>query len=405
MKRQNNQSSKFTTFWIGLAVISTLTLGYPALSQQTELDDFILEKMKGDNIPGVSACIVKGDKLVWSKGFGWADVEKKIPMTAESIQNIGSISKTVTATAIMLLWEKGRFKLDDDVNKYLSLEVRNPRFPDVPITFRQLLTHRSSIKDGPAYGESYACGDPTISLKDWIWEYFTPHGKYYDKEENFHIWKPGIDVVPKGPREYTNVGFGLLGYLVEAISGMDFAQYCREYIFDPLGMKQTGWYLSDIDISNHAVPYSYVLENFEPFLPKYDEDKQSKKLGSLFPHCLYSFPNYPDGLVRTSVRDLSKFLRAYMNGGSYQDTQILKTETIQNILSDNHYGRGLCWVKSRNENGDISWGHNGGDPGILTIMRFWPKNGTGVIIFFNCGNPGKAAGEIQHRLIEEATKY
>lgn len=405
MKRQNNQISKFTSFRISFVVLSILTFCHAAGFLQTELDEFILEKMKRDTVPGVSACIVKENKLVWSKGFGWANIEKKIPMTADTIQNIGSISKTVTATAIMQLWEKGRFKLDDDVNKYLSFEVSNPRFPDVPITFRQLLTHRSSIKDGPAYGKSYACEDPTISLKDWIKEYFTPQGKYYDGEKNFHIWKPGIEVVPKGPRAYTNVGFGLLGYLVEVISGMDFAQYCQEHVFGPLGMEQTGWHLSDIDISNHAVPYSYVSENFEAFLPKYDKGKQPKKIGDLFPHCLYSFPNYPDGLVRTSVRELSKFLRAYMNGGTYQDVQILKPETIQNILSDKHFGRGLCWAMSGNENGDISWGHTGGDPGIGTIMRFWPKDGIGVIIFFNYGSPRKAMGEIYDRLIEEAAKY
>jgi CubicO group peptidase (beta-lactamase class C family) len=401
MKRQKNQNSKISVFWISLAVLSTLIFCYTAVSQQTGLDEFILEKMREDNVPGVSACIVKGDKLVWSKGFGWADIEKKIPMTADTIQNIGSISKTVTATAVMQLWEKGRFKLDDDVNDYLSFEIRNPHFPNMPITFRQLLTHRSSIKDGPAYGESYACGDPSISLKEWIREYFTPKGKYYDGEKNFHLWKPGIDVVPKGPRAYTNVGFGLLGYLVEIISGMDFAQYCRENVFSPLGMEQTGWHLSEIDVSNHAVPYSYVSEKFEAFLPKYGKDKQPQKLGELFPHCLYSFPNYPDGLVRTSVHDLSKFLRAYMNGGTYKDVQILKPGTIRNMLSDRHYGRGLCWVMSRSENGDISWGHNGGDPGIGTIMRFWFKEGSGVIIFFNYGSPRKAARQIYDRLIEE----
>ncbi len=399
------KNSKITPIWIALGVLSALAFCYTALSQHTELDEFILEKMKEDNVPGVSACIVKGNKLAWSEGFGWADIEKKIPMTADTIQNIGSISKTVTATAIMQLWEQGRFKLDDDVNEYLSFKVRNPSFPDVPITFRQLLTHRSSIKDGPSYGESYACGDPTISLEDWIKEYFTPQGKYYDGEKNFHIWKPGIDVVPKGPRAYTNVGFGLLGYLVESISGMDFARYCREYVFGPLGMKQTGWHLSDVDISNHAVPYSYVSEKFEAFLPRYDKDKQPQKIGELFPHCLYSFPNYPDGLVRTSVRDLSKFLRAYMNGGTYQEAQILKAETIQNMLSDKHFGRGLCWAISKSEDGDISWGHNGGDPGIATFMRFWPDDGLGLIIFFNYGSPRKAAREIFNRLIEEAAKY
>lgn len=405
MKKKKNKSSIFAAFWICLAVLSILSFCYTSGFQQTELDSFILQKVKEDNVPGVSACIVKGDKLVWSKGFGWSDIEKKNPMTTDTIQNIGSISKTVTATAIMQLWEKGRFKLDDDVNEYLSIKVRNPRFPDVPITFRQLLTHRSSIKDGPSYGESYACGDPTISLKDWIKEYFMPRGKYYDGEKNFHIWKPGVETVPKGPRAYTNVGFGLLGYLVEVISGMDFAQYCREYIFSPLGMKQTGWHLRDIDVSNHAVPYSLVSEKFEAFLPKYNTDKQPQKTGEHFPHCLYSFPNYPDGLVRTSVRDLSKFLRAYMNGGAFQEAQILKPETVQNILSAKHFGRGLCWVMSKSEEGDISWGHNGGDPGIATFMRFWPNEGTGLIIFFNYGRPRIAAREIFNRLIKEAGKY
>ncbi len=389
---------------ISLTVILILLICPSLNSQQTGLDEFILEKMKKDPFPGLSACIIKGDKLVWSQGFGWADVENEIPMTADTIQNIGSISKTVTATAIMQLWEKGLFKLDDDVNKYLSFEVRNPRFPDIPITFRQLLTHWSSITDGPAYSKSYACGDPAVSLKDWIKGYFTPQGKYYDKEKNFHTWKPGVDVVPKGPRAYTNVGFGLLGYLVEVISEMDFAQYCQENIFYPLGMKNTGWHIRDIDTANHAVPYSSVTEDFESFLPRYDKDKQPMKKGELFPHCLYSFYNYPDGLVRTSVNEFSRFLRAYINDGTYQGAQILKPETIQTMLSEKHYGRGLCWVQSKSEDGEMAWGHTGGDPGVVTFSRFWPESEIGLIIFIN-GGPGKGFGEIVKRLLEEAAKY
>ena len=389
---------------LSLAVILVITFCLAPSPQQTELDEFILEKMKENPFPGLSACIVKGNKLVWSQGYGWADVEREIPMTADTIQNIGSISKTITATAVMQLWEKNRFKLDDDVNKYLSFKVRNPRFPDEPITFRQLLTHRSSITDGPAYGESYACGDPAISLKDWIKEYFTPQGKYYDAEKNFHVWKPGIGVVPKGPRAYTNVGFGLLGYLVEVISDMDFAQYCREHIFYPLGMKNTGWHIRDIDIANHAVLYSKITDNFKSFLPKYDKDKQPSNKGELYPHCLYSFYNYPDGLVRTSVTELSQFIRAYINGGAYQGAQILQSATIQTMLSDKHYGRGLCWVESRSEDGEIAWGHTGGDPGVVTFSRFWPESEKGVVVFIN-GGPGKVFREIMGRLMEEAAKY
>jgi hypothetical protein len=76
----------------------------------------------------------------------------------------------------MQLWEKGKFELDDDINQYLPFPVRNPSHPDSPISFRSLLTHRSSIADSPAYGSSYACGDPGVSLETWIKEYFTPDG-------------------------------------------------------------------------------------------------------------------------------------------------------------------------------------------------------------------------------------
>jgi len=89
------------------------------------INDFITQKMESDHLPGVAACIVKNGELFWSKGYGWADIEKKIPMTPNSIQNIASISKTITTTAIMQLWENGKFHLDDDVNNYLFFSVRN----------------------------------------------------------------------------------------------------------------------------------------------------------------------------------------------------------------------------------------------------------------------------------------
>ena len=396
----------------GMICLAASVFAHSALAQVQSLDEFILEKMKASNVPGLSACIMKQDKLVWTGAFGWADLENKKPRTEETIQNIGSISKTITATAVMQLWEKGKFKLDDDVNGYLPFPVRNPHFPDDPISFRQLLTHKSSIKDGPAYGQSYACGDPVVSLQDWIKGYLIPGGKYYSKEENFQTWKPGTIEIPKGPRAYTNVGFGLLGYLVEVMSGQDFSEYCQKNIFTPLGMKNTGWYLADVNIADHAIPYTLISEGFqlpegmtfEAFLPRYGKEKQSIKAGELFAHCLYSFFNYPDGLIRTSVKDLSRFLRVYINDGVFENKRILNKETVQTMLSNEHLGRGLCWYEQKLKSGDAAWGHGGGDPGISTQMLFRPRDGVGVILFFNSDSPGKAYGEILERLFEEAAK-
>jgi CubicO group peptidase (beta-lactamase class C family) len=128
------------------------------------IDAWIERTREAYHVPGVAVAIVRHGELLRARGYGWADLERRVPMTADTLLNVGSVSKTVTAIAVMQLWERGALRLDDDVNDYLPFAVRNPRHPDVPITARQLLAHRSSIRDGPAYDESYACGDPSLSL-------------------------------------------------------------------------------------------------------------------------------------------------------------------------------------------------------------------------------------------------
>ncbi len=382
-----------------------ISLGCHAETGGIGLDEFISSQLTKSRAPGLAACIVKDDQVLWSKGYGWANLSEKVPMTPDTIINIGSISKTVTATAVMQLHESGEFGLDDDVSEYLSYSVRNPRHPDVPITFRQLLTHRSSIKDGPSYSESYACGDPMVSLEEWIREYFAPTGRYYDGEENFHTWEPGTNDPPSRPRAYTNVGFGLLGLLVETMTGSSFSHYCQERVFRPLGMKHTGWFVSEVDTRRHAIPYSLVPDEpapgFEPRLPRQGVTKENLEPGGYLPHCLYSFYNYPDGLVRTGVQDLSRFLRAFINGGVFDGARILGKETVETMFSEKHYGRGLCWDKRDPDNADAMWGHGGGDPGISTYMAFRPRDGVGAIVFFNLDRPGDAMGHIFERLMEE----
>ncbi len=337
-------------------------------TKHDSLDEFIKSKIDENHIPGIAVCIVKDSKIDWSNAYGWADIENKTSMSTNTIMNIASISKTITATAIMQLWERGQLKLDADINEYLSIHVRNPHFPDVPITIRNLLTHTSSIGDGSAYGESYSCGDPKISLKYWVTNYLTKQGIFYNENENFHSWKPG------NKYRYSNVGFGLLGYIVEEVSKVPFNNYCKEHILSPLRMNNSGWHLAEIDTANHAVPYTYIN------LPK---KGNVQALNNNIAHCFYSFANYTDGLFRTSVEELSHFLIAIMNGGVYGNKQILKKSTINEMLTlqiEGNDSQGLCWRKSEFES---LWGHGGGDPGISTQMRFNPETRIGVIVFKN----------------------
>jgi CubicO group peptidase (beta-lactamase class C family) len=216
------------------------------------LDAYIEEKMERSHIPGLAAAVIEQGEVAWSKGYGWADIERRITMSPDSLQNIGSISKTFVATAVMQLKEKGALQLGDDVGKYLEFPVRNPNHRNAAITFVDLMTHRSSIADGSAYARGYGCGDSPTSLEEWITGYFVSGGVFYDADENFHTWAPGER------REYNNVAFGLLAYLVETISGTSFDEYCQEQIFTPLGMSETSWFLQNIDTTRHAIPYSYV---------------------------------------------------------------------------------------------------------------------------------------------------
>ena len=148
------------------------------------LEEFIREKARRDHIPGVAACLIEGDEIAWSHAYGFADLEQRVAMSLDSLQNIASVSKTFAATAIMQLMEAGLIDLDADVNEYLAFTVRNPYYPRVPISARQLLTHTSSLRDGPAYPQHYACGDPKMSLGTWVRQYLAIGGRFYDEANN-----------------------------------------------------------------------------------------------------------------------------------------------------------------------------------------------------------------------------
>ncbi|TIO12704.1 MAG: beta-lactamase family protein [Mesorhizobium sp.] len=354
----------------------------------SSIDTLIEVKLKEFSIPGAAVGIVQDGRLVWAKGYGWADVKRKIPMTPKTIMNIASISKTFTATTVMQLWERGLVDLDADISRYLHYEVVNPKHPSVAITARRLLNHRSSIRDGQFYwDENFTCGDPAVALDDWLERYLKPGGAYYKANDNFHDWAPGM-LEQYQPDGYSNVAYALLGHLVERVTGMLYADYCAEHIFAPLGMKNTGWYLRDVDTDRHAVPYGKVTkemldkarQSFSSILPAPGLTIDELTPGTLMPHCLYSFATYPDGLVRTSVEELALFLVRYLKSGG---KQLLKESTIDHMLSEIHDGRPLCWHKLILENGDVVWGHGGSDPGVRTYMGFREGDGTGTIIFFN----------------------
>ena len=360
--------------------------GHPAAPAPLASLEEALSSLLGElGIPGFAGGLIRDRSLSWAWGYGLADVESSTPMAVDTLLNIGSVSKTVTATAVLQLIEQHRLGLDDDVDRHLGFSVRNPAHAELPITARQLLTHRSSILDGAPLWESYACGDPPTSLREWLKTYFSNS----NTSTHFHQWPPGTVDPPQEPHPYSNVGYGVLGHLVERVSGSSFEDYTREHIFEPLGMASSGWRLSDINTARHATPYSRLSEDFEPpedpgaLLARYSTRERPPEPGALFPHCLYSFATPPDGLLRTSIADLSRFLVAWMSGGVRAGARILEAETVAMALSDQHFGMALCWGHWQSVPGEPLWGHSGGDPGIASYVGFRPEQGSGILLLFN----------------------
>ena len=334
-------------------------------------DRYIKILMRFAHKPSISVCIIKEDTVVWSKGYGLYNIEQNKQATPDTIYLSASISKTVTATALMQLWEQGLFDLDEDVNNYLPFSLRNPNHPDKPITFRMLLSHRSSLADDNTYWVclSYVPGDPEIPdyPHPWLMEYLLPNGSAYSP----NIWTKNL---PGEAYAYANVGYSLIGFLVEIISGEKFDQYCKDHIFEPLEMYNTSFRLKDLNISNIAVPYSYERRNYIPH-PHYN-----------------MYVMYPAGSMRTSVEELSHFLIAHMNGGIWNNVTILNSSTVE-IMHKAHYANdgkekyGLGWTIQDKIFRKKEIGHGGGWPGVHTLMRFRPEDNTAVILFTNSMSP------------------
>ena len=308
----------------GLA--TTLDRGFTALRERHQ-------------VPGLAAGILLDGRLAWANGYGFADIENRRPMTADTVQNVGSVTKTLTTTLALQDIEAGRLDLDGDINRYLRFAVRNPDHPKVPITLRHLLTHRSSIRDGVAYSHSYRCGDQTLSLEDSLEAYFDPSAK----PDHFHVWAPGTPNPPIAPRGYSNIAFGLIGLLSERVGGKPYALLCRERIFGPLGMTSSGIRLDEIDRRREAVPYKALSADFTPAdtsepekaLARYSEGNFAPHAGGHFAFCRYSFATAPDGLLRTSVTDLARFISAWTDHGAVAGraaTRLLSADTVAMAL-------------------------------------------------------------------------
>jgi CubicO group peptidase (beta-lactamase class C family) len=350
------------------------------------LPAYIRDRMSAGRLPGLAATVLRGGEPVWTHVEGWANVDKRLPVERDTIFMLASVSKTVVATAVMQAVEQGLLDLDADVNDVLPFDVRLPAFPNRRITLRQLLTHTSALRDHwPTLIDLYVRGDSTIGLGEFLEGYLVPGGIYFN-EGNAYPFPPDHEY------RYCNVAVSLAAYMVEAASGTPFDGWCRERIFAPLGMTDTGWRLGDVRASQVAVPTRW-----------------SRETGTFQGRHQYGYPDYPDGELRTTAPHLAYHLAMFAGGGAWQGVRLLRRDTVQEMMRRQvrsiSPGQCLIWYRVQRRGRNLI-GHNGGDSGVATMCFFEPDTGTGVILLAN-GNWRMSGArwpleQISTRLFDEA---
>ncbi|MBI9045307.1 MAG: beta-lactamase family protein [Anaerolineaceae bacterium] len=342
------------------------------------IEETIIELMKESALPGLAVGVVKDGELVYSQGFGYANIEKKIPVTADTVFRIMSISKTFTGIGLMQLFEEGQFELDDPVNAYLrSYQIAIEDKLSHDISFRHLMTHTSGL------GETRNIWDvfrPVVGLAARPDSYIQTMGDYYHGRLHAEI--------PPGEKWcYANHAFATLAQLIEEISGQPFSEYMLEHVFEPLGMLKSDYILSERVRDQLAQGYEFKKDRF----------KQVEYLRLATPGC---------GGVFSSVNEMSKYMAMLMNKGALNGTQILKPETLEMMMTaqletdPRVFGMGLTFFLSRYGRHSIVH-HDGGWPGFISSMQVAPEAGLGVVVFTNSSSriPHHIAAHILRSLL------
>ena len=259
-------------------------------------DGFMNAQLAAYRFPGAQVALVRGDQILFLKGYGFADLERQIPADAKrSLFQPGSVSKLFTWTAVMQLVEQGKLDLDEDVNTYLTDFKIPATFPQ-PITLRHLMTHTPGFEDR---GIGIFQFDPSRLM---------PLGEYLEKNLPERVYPPGE------VSAYSNYGASLAGYIVSQVAHQPFEQYITDYILSPLGMTHSTFSqpLPDDLLPDLAVGYIY-------------------KNGSFIPQQHDYVQVIPAGALSATAEDIARFMIAHLQNGRYEEVRILQEATAQEM--------------------------------------------------------------------------
>ena len=253
-----------------------------------ELEKTAIQEMKRTGTPGVAIAVVKDDRIVFAKAFGFSNLDAQTPMTTDTLFRSGPITSVFTAAALVMLQEQGKLKLDQPVGKYVA--GLSPKLSVV--NAHQLLSHSAGLKEEhPSYA---LLDEPALgrTVRSWKDDYsLSPPGQIYS---------------------HSNPGYVLAGLLIEELSKKPFANVLGELLFEPLGMSRTTFKPSLV----MTFPFSQGYRSFS-----------GEKLAQVRPFALDAF-GWPSGSMFSNVNELARFTMAFINGGKIEDKQVLSSSVI-----------------------------------------------------------------------------
>lgn len=334
----------------------SIDLSAPEIQAAIALVDAKLDyELRSRKIPGISAGIVSDQTLIWSKGYGHANVAKQIVPDARTIYRVASISKLFTSTMMMILRDEGKLSLDDPLEKYVpAFRIKSPFADARPPTFRMVAAHAAGL---PREG----------SQERWkTLEMMTGDQLLASLAESEMLMPTMTE--PK----YSNLGIAMLGYTLGKVAGMPYEVFVKERILTPLGMLDSGFNHDTAGSDQHAV--GYYREN-----------------GALLPMRDWNPAGWnPAGGLHTTVADISKFMALQFSDApaGAAPSQILGSSTLRemhmpvNVTPDFNSGYGIGFSISRLNDHKLV-GHSGSVPGYRTSIELVPTLKLGVITFTN----------------------
>lgn len=360
---------KFWQWWVkqvlaGIFAAVFMLFSYPlsALESPTPenlkafFDAYIPNMLEEDNFPGGVITVASKNEVLFSGGYGFADLEKQLKADPDNtLFQPGSISKVLTWTAVMQLVEQGKLDLYADVNSYLH-DFKIPDAFGKPVTLWNLLTHTAGFEDS-YLGFFFSPDADTTSLR---------RGLFLEEHMPARIRKPGEMIT------YANYTAALAGYIVETMTGQTFEDYIEQNIFRPLGMNHSTF--------REPVPSSIGAQTASGY---FYTDKGFEKAPNTFFHNLA-----PVGALSSTAHDMGRFLTAFLNGGQGEYGAILKPETVTMMLSRqkanderlNGVGLGIFEIDF---NGQTFFGHRGSTFFFNSYLVLFPEQSLGLFVSFN----------------------